>query len=682
MSRKRKMRRAQMRLPQGTKSDEEDISLQSALLDDEAPPQVAVEVDPFDFSKFASKLRPPQIALEDEDDERAQQKEDVKISSFVDLFSFFSVGIDGVHVTVERKAPKQHNGTIIQGMQRSVLNPLTYAEFVELYGSGTYLLTVCGPTKNNRRGTDGSLLMKAYSKPFRLDIPNPFGDHPPRIEMASVLDEEENMQVRKIAVTEPEADIEKAKLDHDLRKTQEDRDWELRQEERKERKERANESAFVEMMRLQSQSSNKDVQTLMAVLSANKPEAELRSAQAEIGRLQQEIARKVSEHSAALSVANQAHLSEISHLRDSNAKEIANVRDMHARDLESIRREIDSRRQEANERAVVERRDLQERHDRETKNLRETFDRERSDLKERIRDSVESERRSQELLRVSDSTANSFQVTALKAQHEAQSQMLMAEIRRLQESITRLENELAEEKRKTLGERISEASELAEALGYTKDEGGREEGGDDLKGALAKTAVTLLAQAPDIINALKSGGAVAAAPQLPANRPYIPPPPMYQAQPYSFASEGFEPSADDELRPSPPIPTQQMAVHHPQHPVHHPQHPAQTPQVQPTPPQPTSQIPGLNISEDQIRSFSGEIRTAFEEGKEEEEYVDELIGQVGKPMLSSILSAVPVESVFSSLKKGENTDSDPLLSIGGQEWLKGVWRIAMKKVST
>ena len=676
MSRKRKMRRAQMRLPQGTKSDEEDISLQSALLDDEAPSQVA-EVDPFDFSKFASKLRPPQAAssLEDEDDERDQQKEDVKINSFVDLFSFFSVGINGVHVTVERKAPKQHNGTIIQGMQRSILNPLTYAEFVELYGSGTYLLTVCGPTKNNRRGTDGSLLMKAYSKPFRLDIPNPFGDHPPRIEMASVLDEEENMQVRKVAVTEPEADIEKAKLDHDLRKTQEDRDWELRQEERKERKERANESAFVEMMRLQSQSSNKDVQTLMAVLSANKPEAELRSAQAEIGRLQQEVARKVSEHSAALSVANQAHLSEISHLRDSNAKEIANIRDMHARDLESIRREIDSRRQEANERAVVERRDLQERHDREIKNLRETFDRERSDLKERIRDSVESERRSQELLRVSDSTANSFQVTALKAQHEAQSQMLMAEIRRLQESITRLENELVEEKRKTLGERISEASELAEALGYTKDEGGREEGGDDLKGALAKTAVTLLAQAPDIINALKSGGAVATAPQQPANRPYMPPPPMYQAQPYSFASEGFEPSADDELRPPPPIPTQQMAVHHPQPSV-------QAPQVQPTPTQPTPQIPGLSISEDQIQSFSGEIRTAFEDGKEEEEYVDELIGQVGKPMLSSILSAVPVESVFSSLEKGEKADSDPLLSIGGQEWLKGVWRIAMKKVST
>src|SRR6187551_1210000 len=134
-------------------------------------------------------------------------KSDGNIRNLNDIMATFPIGSpEGHFVQVERRAPRLYGGQVIQGTQRPLIGPMDMAVFSAQYGSGTYYLTVYGPTKSKQRDANGDIRSKALTKPIRVDVPDPFRQNPPNPDMANVaapiLEEMEYMAAEAAGVQE------------------------------------------------------------------------------------------------------------------------------------------------------------------------------------------------------------------------------------------------------------------------------------------------------------------------------------------------------------------------------------------------------------------------------------------------------------------------------------------------
>lgn len=98
-----------------------------------------------------------------------------KPETLIDLFNMFPL-IDGVSwfIHVKRKAPVQAYGMKITGPQRAITRPLSYTDWENIYGGGTFELIVYGPPKNgNVLDWNGRIAPRRLTDPFLFDFPGP-----------------------------------------------------------------------------------------------------------------------------------------------------------------------------------------------------------------------------------------------------------------------------------------------------------------------------------------------------------------------------------------------------------------------------------------------------------------------------------------------------------------------------
>lgn len=98
-----------------------------------------------------------------------------KPETLIDLFNMFPM-IDGVSwfIHVKRKSPTQAYGMKITGPQRAITRPLSYTDWENIYGGGTFELIVYGPPKNgNVLDHQGRIASRRLTDPFLFDFPGP-----------------------------------------------------------------------------------------------------------------------------------------------------------------------------------------------------------------------------------------------------------------------------------------------------------------------------------------------------------------------------------------------------------------------------------------------------------------------------------------------------------------------------
>jgi len=663
-----------------------------------------------DFSKLRESIRKTRAVAENGEDIPKHFGEassvpdlgDVQIRAYPDIFAHYPIGTDGFYVHVERKMPKTFQGVSILGVQRPIEESLPFTDFAGRYGMGQYALTVYGPLKNRRLGNDGRVMTKAYTKPIRTDVPDPFGDNPPNPEMATILgpDEEDNEDEdmnraeatklhRKPPANEAEAEIHKATLDHQERR------WEMRQRmlEKKEEREKQRQEEEEEKRRSEEREQHSLLQTLMQQLFEQQ---------------------KTSKGTQADTLEGLAHVVAAMKPQGPSEDEIKRLNDLLSQERESNRREMDVLK-EAHQKAFEDERrrwedrlrDIEthyrQRIDDSDRRARETVEAERKETSRRLEDlrgqyesRLADERRQHDRDLANKGETFGMQSQTLEQGYKLQMQVQMNEVARLQQENQELKQSLTEEKNRSIADRIQDFSQTAEALGFSKDEGG---GPKDWKEMLGETAMGLVQQAPglaqNIVSTLRPPQQTQQVPQLPPHQASAPAPQMP-----AFATEGvnmdfdtteppFQPGEDPLARQFMSDP-QMQASQMPEGMQGQPQGGLPS---QPSPEaasQMTSlanseqleQNPDEMISDEQILQFAGDFREAFEAGKTPEQLGEEVFQQAGGPLvMRTILASLSVERVLSVLQSSEDGDSDPLVRRDGQQYLKALWEQLHAKVA-
>ena len=101
-----------------------------------------------------------------------------------------TIGDGQYHIEVVRRMPQQYGGVVCKGVQRSIREYMTDADFVSFYGGGDYTLTLYGPPPRGgvidpRTGRPRS---KALSPPVKLEISSSV--YPPNVQAAVLHDDE------------------------------------------------------------------------------------------------------------------------------------------------------------------------------------------------------------------------------------------------------------------------------------------------------------------------------------------------------------------------------------------------------------------------------------------------------------------------------------------------------------
>lgn len=620
---------------------------------------------------------------------------DGKVRNFDDIFARFPLGNGEFEVYVERKTPRRYQGRTISGIQRSIKQIMKHQEFAETYGKGLYQLTVYGPARNGALDEEGNLKLMPYTKPIRVEIPDPYNDNPPNLDMAAVGSPdggEDEMQVlrrgdrRTSGATDADAHIREAELRFE--ESAEERRWRIEQEEREreeakreaeqrrqddlatrmlESKEREVERMREEMREMRDRNpQGEQISSIAQLMAAVRPP----SSQGQVEQLTQTLADERSRYSDEMNRIRDAHRGEVDRIiREKD--DLIRVERQRADDR--IREERDSSRQrEADLRTSLEQRlnDERRQHDRDLQTVRESH------------------------TMMHTSGENTFKV---------QLEVKQQEVGRLQQENLRLQAELDAERKKTLAERVNEFSGAAEALGFSKDEGGD----TSWKGMLADAAMGLVQHGPALASALRGGGGGGMPPQQMGQLPpaqlqqmaqdqvRMPPPPAFATdgveidtsdpdggydpsgtyQPPVYGFDGEMPSAAPPAHAPPPQgPVQQAPVQAPaQAPVQQPAQQPATPQTQAMVPQPQQDDGVPNIDDAQILEFSSMFRQAFEEGADAEYFSTELVNQFGPMMSGGIVRDIPLARVNKVLQEGPDGDTDPLVRRDGQEFLSKVW---------
>lgn len=624
---------------------------------------------------------------------------DGKVRNFDDIFSRFTISAGEFEVYVERKQPKKHRGVLISGIQRSIIEPMTHMDFAELYGSGSYMLTVYGPTPGGRLTDEGKPKRRAYTKPVRVDIPDPYEDNPPNPEMAVVatpdLEDQDMMRPggRRVmgGATEADAHIREVELRHEenaeerrlrLQENERERDDERQADQRRAQtdlasqmlasKEAESERLHAEIREMRRQPSNGEtaMEGVAQILAAVRPEG---PSESELARLQGDLAEE----------------------RRRNSDELRRLQDQHRGEVERLQRDKDDAVRHERERADREMSRSNDLARQREQDLRGQFEQRLSDERRNHDRDLQSNRESQ--LMMSKSGQDSFGV---------QLEVKQSEINRLSLDVTRLESELSQEKGKSLADRVNEFSGAAEALGFSKEDG--ERGWKDM---IADAAVGLVQHAPALASAIKGGPPVQSMPRpmaLPA--PGVPQQvgTMQMPQP-QFATEGMEMDFPDGNNSPPPIyPGQEPGEIDPLAHVVSPDgsevpfeaglQPGETPQQQVmTQEQAEAQMQAqqgvaaqgpseeagdsMEINDGQIMEFSEMFRAAHKDGVTPEEFSNGLIEQTGPMIAKHLVNDIQLDRVNAVLKAAPDGDSDPLVRRDGQKFLAHVWEKVAQKTS-
>lgn len=615
---------------------------------------------------------------------------DGKVRNFDDLFSRFPIGDGEFEIYVDRRSPNIFRGAKISGMQKSIKDKMDHETFAKTYGSGVYLLTVYGPSPGRRLDKEGNLSRKAFTKPIKVEVPDPFQQNPPVLAMAEVgvEQEDDNMpEFRKGGATEADAEIKKAELESELTREERARNWEEKKQEREERKaaqrlaeeREAQQSQQGALERILSEQAaelrelrNKPpaeaslLGSMSQLLAVVKPEGPSVS---EIHRLQSESAQLRASHTEELNRLRGEHQKEIDRLRDDSARherEIRENKDREMRDREdALRARIDDLQKERDRRIT----ELNEAHATKLADERRQHDRD---------------------LQVAQSMQNQSSTT-ISSTFEMRLEVKQQEINRLSQDLATTRSELELEKSKTLADRVEEFAGAAEALGYAKDDGG-EKGWKDM---LGEAAIGLVQNVPALAASVASSLRPQQMPMLsaPGAGAHLP-----QRQSYApvFATDGVDadlnyqsnapidhnviyPGQDplgefeeeeDEFEPeAPPRARAPKAA-----PAKPPAPPAAL--AQPLPPAPAG---SMGITDENILEFSEGFRKAFTDGTAPEDFVDEIIGQLGPMLSGSIVKEVQIPRVLGLLQNAPNGETDPLVRRDGQKFLHKVWELIEKK---
>lgn len=635
-----------------------------------------------------------------------EDSSDGRVRTLDDIMARYPIG-DGEHyIYVERRQPKISRGVHIEGIQKSVTEKMDHTDFAKMYGAGSYILTVYGPSKTRRLDASGKLQRRAFTKPIKLDVPDPYGENPPNPEMAAIAkaDEDEDdmaqpniLTSRRAGATDADADIVKSTLEHERLKEQHEVEKEERRRAREEQEKRdAEEKKAVEsasqfqMMKELVERRDKEIADLRKASSSSASElATLIQAMRPEGPSKDEISRL----GEMLADEKRRSTEEISRLKELHSAEVSRLQDQHRQEVDRIRSENDRINREDRERQERSMKDREEHLRREIESVRNQGDRALTDARAQFEARLNDERRQHDrdlLMRTESSRMEKDTVTT---SFDMRLEVVKTENIRLVEENSKLQKELAEEKKKTLADRVDEFAGAAEALGYTKDDGGSAPG--DWKSMLADAAVGFVKQAPSLASNVMATLQAAKMPQQQGYPQYPPSLPGAGAFPGqftpAFATDGVEVDLDD---PVPPQTFDDMSSWIPQAPSM-PQQPPQPQQAAmiPTNPQPqnppvqqqgASQTPqqptpdGSTFKDSDIVEFSSMFRQALEEGVEPEEVSKQIVQMFGAPMAGTVVRQLTLQRVVGVLKEEEDGDSDPLVRKDGQQFLQKVWELILK----
>ena len=601
---------------------------------------------------------------------------DGKVRNFDDIFARFPIGDDEFEIYVERKHPRRYRNTLIAGIQRPIQQRMNHKEFAEIYGSGSYLLTVYGPTPSGRLDDHGRPKRRPFTKPVKVDIPDPYNDNPPNPEMAVVATpdiEDDDMlsrgNGRRImgGATDADAHIREVELRH--QESSEERRLRM-QEEQRDREDRKREE-------------DRQRETDLASRILDSKDQELDMLRQEIREMRNAPSREETQISGVAqllaAVRPEASTSEVNRLtqdlsdeRRRNSDEMNRMRDMHQNELNRVIREKDDLIRVERERADARIREANELSRQRELDLRANLDRRIDDERRQHDRDLNSLRESQSMMHASGE--NSFKV---------QLEVRQTEVNRLAQDVARLQIELDAERRRTIAERVNEFAGAAEALGFSKDEGG---GDRNWKDMLADAALGFVQHAPNLVSALRGGTPMQS--MLPRQSQMMLPPSggvQGYAPQHAFATE--DSNVDFSGQGGPPIypgqdPLAGIVDLHGRE-VPHSVQPTMVPQPSGAPgpgddeedeEEEEPSEGGIQLEDSQILEFSGMFREALSKGASPEEFSQGIVQQLGA-MSGSIVRDLPLSRVIRVLEKAPTGDSDPLVRREGKQFLTKVWQI-------
>ncbi len=706
------------------------------------------------------------------DDPEVPDQSDERIRSLEDLMARFPFmgPLGDYFIRVDRKAPKTYLGMQCTGVLRKIVDVLSYEQFVEMYGGGEYELTVYGPPRTGGflDPATGKVRKKALTQPIRFTVPydkegvfgmapNPSASIPEVDEMYPMETPMQRMQPptgvastnnnlhpfnRPMRVTTPaDAKIHDSDLQHE-------REREDRMQAREDA-ERENRSTIeLEKLRMRERAEERALAAERARADAaeerrREVEQQMREKvqgqtvdPADLIRAVAEFKGDGSEVKLEMQRQAESHKNEITRLMEDQRREVSRMEEGHKRELERERtlaeekvrmaREETSREREraermgrdAEDRAEKKSRDAEERAERRIEDIRRDFDRQLAHSNQMWESRLKDEQRNNERDLASRKDSHESSLRTEKVTFEVQLRASEQEMQRLRAENDRLRADL--ESKGDVVAQVQRVTEVAEALGFKKDEGGESEDGEekgptDWKSLAAGIGMNLVQQLPDLVRSagdavgsLRANKASPAAQSAPEQNPMEIP--SVQVAPSGGGRHGFQPrqrltfanegSPDVSIDPSapmlapapifqpqvqqynhPPSPQPQPVVHQPavvvppQYPVAAPSAPPPAPPPQPqqarqaAPTQPTSVAIDPAVTA-QVLMYRSALEESVDNDEDAKEVVEGLVKSVGPELVRQFAQTLSAEKIIAVVEAQPDGGKSNLLKPHGRKWLR------------
>lgn len=665
---------------------------------------------------------------------------DGELTNFKDVMSEYGQAIElGIaHIDVTRKSPPQIDGLRIKGIQRPITRQMTQTEFCEFYGGGDYELIVYGPSQSGGHRYDpvtGAVINRKLTKPIPFQVP--LGLYAPNPEAALQEDEYMNRHPgthpgpnfplsRFSRSTPADAKIHETDVMAEERREERQR-MDQKEREREERKRQQEEERKNNQLFEQLAESHREQMRQLREYSERQMDMiteQLQTARAEAAQLRQELTEEKNKEpkrsdgellvtslgqllpafksnldpeqrqqieSAASKDRErmlEAHQRELQHLQERHQDELKRLHDAanderrRSEDRErSIQRDVDQRISEAREGAEKRVREVEERAEK-------LVAAERRDCEQRIQDTDRAhEARVKDIERYHASEmrqlkeSHDTRLQSIQSQHASEMHLKESEIARLRELLAKAE----EKANRPLHEQLTEFSETAEAMGFSKSDGDEPK---DWKSMLSEGGMAALQRLPELLetagslfNARRAVPPGAPPPrQLPGGAPaaqhHVP-----EQVPLAFATEDGPGMEFADMGPPPrpvypePPPPQESAP-----PPARPPAPAPAPTPAPTPapaasqpqqPQQPRPNPPPQVSAQMIVDQAAPFEAAFEQGGTPVEFVEQAIAQYGVDTVRQLVEMISPELLIEALE--EHKPESSLVNREGQKFLKEVW---------
>lgn len=533
---------------------------------------------------------------------------DNKYRGLEDLNAMFRFDGSGQYfIAVTRIQPKIHAGVACYGRQQNIKEMLSYMDFAERYGGGTYELIAYGPPARGKMiDANGRPIPKALTRPIRLTIPwQGAGGYEPNPMSAIEEDDAEAPDMRRgpfdKAIDLPEAllgrrgnTLAEANMYARHMEHQETMDDRRRQDAKEARERRQQEEQT--LVGVVAQTKDQTIEMLREELNEIKREhknghnkngtdmaglAQVLSSVRGPGASAEELERTRQTYEQQIRDLRETHAQRITDSEERSRREREDLTSRLSREKDDAIRRADTEVERANarlgelERRLTHERDqeresarreaerVQTAHDRHLEALAREHQRDIDTIKAQydarigaLQDRMASEAR---LLQQVHENVKQVEKTTV----EAQLRGTESELRRAEAEIIRLKADL--DKKGNLPKLLEEQDKVAAALGYIKESdapsGGEEA---DTKTMLLRGAVALAQNLPEIIKqagtsiALARGGQGGPPPQQrmlpPPGFPpmMMPPPPQRPPVTQAGPVQGYLPD-EAGLQP-PPLP--------------------------------------------------------------------------------------------------------------------------------